>query len=774
MKKKIPLIILLVVMCLSLGICLLPRNNTKTKFSLVNENMLSFIVDGVESKTMPTKGSGYIASKITCTNGSIIVFDNDNWTIEVEKLETDDACYIDFVTNGETKEYDYTGNIEVFTAPTTSEYILEVWGSEGGSYNTTYIGGYGGYSTGIVSLTKGEKLYIVVGGKGTNNSTLETIPGGYNGGGTGSGSANLVYSSSGGGATHIGKVSGLLNTLSNNISDIIIVAGGGGGTSFQTGPYSGNGGSGGGYTGNNGTNTQSNYVYGSGGSQTAGGSSGGGSKVNNEDRGLKGSFGQGGNGQHYSGGGGGGFYGGGASNQAGAGGGSGYIGNSLLSNKVMYCYKCTASSSENTKTISTDNVSSTPISNYAKKGNGYVKIKQVVNDSNYYTVKINTNDSSKIDSISKTTTNNGKVTFYVSGEIESVTGCDNTVNDNKIIVNNVTSTTTCNVTLGESNPFDKDTLAYQIYLDKSTRLIRTNFGTVLTVDNTNTLYTSTENDTPVYYFAGNALDNWVKFAGFYWRIIRTNNDKSIRLLYHGTSTTATNAYINSSTAFNSSYNNSMYSGYMYGTSGTLANNRTNENSSTIKEVIDTWYQNNLKTNYEKYLSKNAIYCSDREIGKGNYCPNCSTTFYYAAYNRMSGTNIPTYDCNNNSDKFTVSASTGNGKLSYPIALMTADEIKFAGGLVLNDATSWYYYNSANGSSTGSTFWWLLSPHYWTGSYASVFRMGGSSVPGYLNGNGVYSAEAVRPAVSLKSCVKTSGGNGSASDPYTIKETTSGC
>ena len=680
MKKKIPLIILLVVMCLSLGICLLPSNNIKTKFSLVNENMLSFTVDGVESKTMPTKASGYIASKITCTNGSIIVFDNDNWTIEVEKLEADDACYIDFVTNGETKEYDYTGNIEVFTAPTTSEYILEVWGSEGGSYNTTYIGGYGGYSTGIVSLTKGEKLYIVVGGKGTNNSTLETIPGGYNGGGTGSGSANLVYSSSGGGATHIGKASGLLNTLSNNISDIIIVAGGG----------------------------------------------------------------------------------------------SGYIGNSLLSNKVMYCYKCTASSSENTKTISTDNVSSTPISNYAKKGNGYVKIKQVVNDSNYYTVKINTNDSSKIDSISKTTTNNGKVTFYVSGEIESVTGCDNTVNDNKIIVNNVTSTTTCNVTLGESNPFDKDTLAYQIYLDKSTRLIRTNFGTVLTVDNTNTLYTSTENDTPVYYFAGNALDNWVKFAGFYWRIIRTNNDKSIRLLYHGTSTTATNAYINSSTAFNSSYNNSMYSGYMYGTSGTLANNRTNENSSTIKEVIDTWYQNNLKTNYEKYLSKNAIYCSDREIGKGNYCPNCSTTFYYAAYNRMSGTNIPTYDCNNNSDKFTVSASTGNGKLSYPIALMTADEIKFAGGLVLNDATSWYYYNSANGSSTGSTFWWLLSPHYWTGSYASVFRMGGSSVPGYLNGNGVYSAEAVRPAVSLKSCVKTSGGNGSASDPYTIKETTSEC
>ncbi|HBP13405.1 MAG TPA: hypothetical protein DD613_05005 [Firmicutes bacterium] len=257
---------------------------------------------------MPTKGSGYIAKSITCKNGSVLVWDNDNWKVEVKKLETYDTCNVDFTLDDLVYNFDYNGtngsdgSVQEFTAPVSGKYVLEVWGAQGGIASSTYIGGYGGYSTGIVSLTKGEKLYIVVGGKGTNNSTLETIPGGYNGGGNGSGSANLVYSSSGGGATHIGKASGLLNTLSNNISDIIIVAGGGGGTSFQTGPYSGNGGSGGGYIGNNGTNTQSDYVYGSGGSQTAGGSSGGGSKVNNEDRGLNGSFGQGGNGQHYSGG----------------------------------------------------------------------------------------------------------------------------------------------------------------------------------------------------------------------------------------------------------------------------------------------------------------------------------------------------------------------------------------------------------------------------------------------------------------------------------------
>ena len=79
MKKKILLIILLLVMCL--GIYLLPKSKTKNTMPLINENMLSFTVDGTISKTMPTKGSGYIASKIICIKGSIIVFDNDNWTI---------------------------------------------------------------------------------------------------------------------------------------------------------------------------------------------------------------------------------------------------------------------------------------------------------------------------------------------------------------------------------------------------------------------------------------------------------------------------------------------------------------------------------------------------------------------------------------------------------------------------------------------------------------------------------------------------------------------
>ena len=107
--------------------------------------------------------------------------------------------------------------------------------------------------------------------------------------------------------------------------------------------------------------------------------------------------------------------------------------------------------------------------------------------------------------------------------------------------------------------------------------------------------------------------------------------------------------------------------------------------------------------------------------------------------------------------------------------MTADEISFAGGLWATNASTWYYYNSANGSSTGSTYWWLLSPSNWDGSYAYVFNVGGSSNPGRLSDNfDVSNAGGVRPSVSLKSCVKTSGGDGSANAPYTIEETSSGC
>ena len=376
-----------------------------------------------------------------------------------------------------------------------------------------------------------------------------------------------------------------------------------------------------------------------------------------------------------------------------------------------------------------------------------------------YTVTAVPSIAGSLDSTSKTTTENGQVTFFTNAIIDSVSGCTNEISDGKVIVKNVTSNTTCNINVSYMKLYDK------LLADKSTRLTRTDFSTVLTTDNTNTLYTSTEDSKTVYYFAGNATDNWVQFGGYYWRIIRTNSDGGVRLLYHGTSTTAENAYIGES-AFNNSYNNIAYVSYMYGSTGSIANARTNQtNSSTIKTAIDNWYKDNLNTNYGKYLSTTAVYCNDRST---------SDNTYFGAYTRLKTNKTPSYDCAETEDKFTVDTSTGNGKLTYPIALMTADEVSFAGGLWGTNAQTWYYYNSAKGSSTGEQWWWLLSPASGNGSYAYVFFVVGSSNPGFLSSTYVSHTYGVRPAVSLKSCVKTSGGDGSASAPYTIEESTSGC
>ena len=325
------------------------------------------------------------------------------------------------------------------------------------------------------------------------------------------------------------------------------------------------------------------------------------------------------------------------------------------------------------------------------------------------------------------------------------------------------------ITEGTEDP--NKTLYNQLLADKSTVLTRTDFSTVLTNDNTNTLYTYTEDSKTVYYFAGNATDNWVKFGknasnqDLYWRIIRTNSDGSVRLLYHGTSTTTTDAYIGTS-AFNSSYDNIAYVSYMYNSLGSISSARENTNNSTIKTTIDNWYISNLEAKgYTKYLSTTAVYCNDRST---------SDNTNFGAFTRLGTNKTPSYDCAATEDKFTVDTSTGNGKLTYPIALMTADEVSFAGGLYGANTPTWYYYNSVNDSSTGSKFWWLLSPLDSSTSGSSMFIVRGSSNPGRLNYNYVNSNNGVRPALSLKSCVKYSSGDGSAENPYTIKETETGC
>ena len=310
--------------------------------------------------------------------------------------------------------------------------------------------------------------------------------------------------------------------------------------------------------------------------------------------------------------------------------------------------------------------------------------------------------------------------------------------------------------------------------DNPTISERTDFSVTNTENTTGTLYKTnkTEDGSDVYYYSGNTTKNWVKFGGFYWRIIRTNEDGSVRMLYSGTSHDTTSGYIGTS-AFNSTYNDPMYVGYMYGTSGSLANNRTNENDSTIKITIDTWYQNNLLTNYDKYISKTAIYCNDRSVGSGTY--SISGSFNYGAYTRLRENKYPTYKCGGNgtgglfestqatADKFSASTSSGgNGNLIYPAAMITADEVAFAGGVFKITGIPYYSKNANGDTLVSSTYWRTMTPAYIGSSpYMYTIRSG------QLITNRNIGINVLRPVISLKACVKYSSGDGSSTNPYQV-------
>ena len=268
-------------------------------------------------------------------------------------------------------DYEYTNSEEVFSAPASGTYLLEVWGAQGGG-ETDISGGYGAYAKGEIYLNSSDTIYVNVGGQPTSSS------GGYNGGGEGY-NYNIYNGYGGGGATFISSLSkgtNQLSSFSNKLDKILILAGGGGGSGNNGNAY---GGAAGGIAGNRGVSTCSSDNYGTGGTQTAGG-------YNIASTSSVGSFGKGGRyvSNNYGGAGGGsGLYGGGPSGAtcAGAGGGSSYIGNPLLSNGLMNCINmngvsCQTSSNDSTKTyaLSADAVSSEPMSNRMKIGNGHARI----------------------------------------------------------------------------------------------------------------------------------------------------------------------------------------------------------------------------------------------------------------------------------------------------------------------------------------------------------------------------------------------------------------
>ena len=285
------------------------------------------------------------------------------------------------------------------------------------------------------------------------------------------------------------------------------------------------------------------------------------------------------------------------------------------------------------------------------------------------------------------------------------------------------------------------------------------------------------------------IDNCFKIASkgddMYWRIIRVNGDNSIRMIYAGTYAPDANTKVTltesgnfdddgnliggqktavGNSKFNQNYDSAEYVGYMY----TIGEQHGTSQSSDIKTYLEDWYANYTDLNKTGTKITDQIYCNDRTASTSDvaYSPtnyttltswnSKGTTYYYGANGRVYNNPVsPDYKCPVASDKFTTTTAKGNGKLSYPVGLITADEITFAGLPAGKTNNSFYLY-------TGD-YYWAGSPNEFIGSSSSEFCVDDD---GYLNYSIVSDYSGVRGVVSLSSESKLLG-SGTYNDVYTV-------
>ena len=334
-----------------------------------------------------------------------------------------------------------------------------------------------------------------------------------------------------------------------------------------------------------------------------------------------------------------------------------------------------------------------------------------------------------------------------------------------------------------------------------TTLTSTDFAKVTTASDKG-MYKAQDDLGMSYYFRGAVDNNWVKYGKYtkdmyncnngtisatdtgnsctkiassgddiYWRIIRINGDNSIRMIYSGVTPPIESTKVIKTTdtslgdsKFNAKYDSAEYVGYMY----TIKEQHGTSKSSDIKTFLDNWYANYTDLNKTGTKIIDQIYCNDRTAStsdvaysKTNYTTLTSwnstgTNYYYGANGRVWNNPVsPDYKCPVASDKFTTTTAKGNGKLSYPVGLISVDEITFAGLPAGRANNSFYLYTR--------DYYWAGSPYDFFGSSSIEFRVGGG---GDLGSNDVYYVRGVRPVVSLSSESKLLG-SGTYNDVYIV-------
>ena len=233
------------------------------------------------------------------------------------------------------------------------------------------------------------------------------------------------------------------------------------------------------------------------------------------------------------------------------------------------------------------------------------------------------------------------------------------------------------------------------------------------------LYSKTTNTGTTYYFKGAVENNYVKFADTIWRIVRVNEDGTIRLI--------TQDSVIERQLFNSTYN--PYDKMYY-------------TNSEIKTAVENWYKTNIT---DKGF--------DGKVASGNYFCEQAKVVWKTSYTAGSATVVtidnytPSFDC----------TTDGNGKgvVSGKVGLITIDEVLFAGGEI--ESRSNFYLK--NGS-----VYWMMSP---IGVFNDVANVCYVTADGSLSRDNVDYNNDVRPVLNLSADTLASG-SGTSSDPYIVK------
>ena len=237
------------------------------------------------------------------------------------------------------------------------------------------------------------------------------------------------------------------------------------------------------------------------------------------------------------------------------------------------------------------------------------------------------------------------------------------------------------------------------------------------------LYKSTATNTgdATYYFRGNIENNYISFAGFTWRIVRINEDGTIRIIMQDG--------INNNTSYQFNSLSNDYT-YMYYT------------NSNIKSVLESWYDNNIG-NHNSYASEIMIgkyYCEQTKVKYNGYTSN-TNMIEYSDY-------LPNFKCNIDENE--------KGMVNASIGLLTYDEVVYAGGYYAQNNSNYYLNNPA-------IYWWTMSPSGSNYGYSYEWFINPNSS---IQTNGVDNTYCIRPVINIKSDVQVIG-NGTSSNPYVV-------